>query len=358
MATAKSFEPLTPAAEITAAFPSAVRGKTIIVTGVSPDSLGLATASAFASQSPANLIVTGRSVDKVHASIKDLKSNYPNVKYHALIMDLASQCSVRVAAAKVNDDDSVPTIDIIVNNAGVMAIPTLTLSEDGIETTFATNHLGHFLFTNLILPKMIKAAKTSSTPTRIVNVTSFGHQFSPVRFSDINFSKFPAELPEEERPELQKTEFFTGNSHSEDIYYGFFSYAQSKTANILFSISLNRRLWAKYGISSFAVHPGAVKTNINRHATPGEIEQALKRVAELGFDSAQKTQEQGANSSVLAAVDFRLPPVDISEAEVKGVYIADCKVDNENVAAFAKDQAFAERLWALSEDLVKQKFEF
>ncbi|OGM49146.1 hypothetical protein ABOM_002287 [Aspergillus bombycis] len=205
---------------------------------------------------------------------------------------------------------------------------------------------------------MIKAAQTSSTPVRIVNVTSFGHQYSPVRFSDINFSKRPAELPAEERPELQKTEFFTGSSHAEDVYYGFFSYAQSKTANILYSISLNQKLWAKYGISSFAVHPGAVNTNINRHATPSEIEQALKRVAELGFDSAEKTPEQGANSSVLAAVDPTLPPVDISEVDVKGVDIADCKVDDENVAAFAKNRAFAERLWMLSEELVKQKFDF
>ncbi|KAE8158284.1 NAD(P)-binding protein [Aspergillus tamarii] len=358
MAGLHTFGPLTPAAEIAAAFPDAIQGKTIVVTGVSLNSLGLATAAGFASQSPANLILTGRSVDKIQASISYLKTHYPDVKYHALIMDLSSQSSVRAAAEKVNDDDTIPTIDILVNNAGVMAIPTLTLSEDGIETSFATNHLGHFLFTNLVLPKIIKAAQTSPTPTRIINVTSFGHQFSPVRFSDINFSKLPAELPEEERPDLQKTEFFIGSSHSEDRYYGFFSYAQSKTANILYSISLNQKLGEKYGISSFAVHPGAVNTNINRHATPSEIEQALKRVEELGLTSAQKTPEQGANSSVLAAVDPNLPPVNISEDEARGVYIADCKVDDDNVAAFAKSQGLAGRLWSLSEELVNQKFDF
>ncbi|PYI14842.1 short-chain dehydrogenase [Aspergillus violaceofuscus CBS 115571] len=340
--------------EIAAAFPHGIQGKNIIVTGVSPNSLGLATADAFASQSPANLILTGRSSEKVEASITSLRSKYPNIQYHALIMDLASQSSVRAAAAKLNQDDSIPTIDILVNNAGVMAIQALTLSEDGIETTFATNHLGHFLFTNLILAKIIKAARTSSTPTRIINVSSFGHQFSPVRFSDINFSKRPADLPADERPDFEKTEFFTGSSHSEDTYYGFFSYAQSKTANILFSIALNQRLWAKYGIASFAVHPGAVGTNINRHATPAEIEQAVKRVAELGLDASSKTPEQGANSSVLAAVDPGLSPVD---DEVKGVYIADCRVDDANVAGFAKNRHVAEKLWALSEGLVQQKFE-
>ncbi|PLB51990.1 NAD(P)-binding protein [Aspergillus steynii IBT 23096] len=358
MAATPGFGPLTSAVEITAAFPDAVNGKNIIVTGVSPNSLGLATATAFASQSPASLIVTGRSVEKVQASIESLKASHPNVKYHALIMDLASQTSVRAAATKISDDGTIPTIDILVNNAGVMAIPTLTLSEDSIETTFATNHIGHFLFTNLILPKMIKASQTSSHPTRIVNVSSYGHQFSPVRFSDINFRKLPTELPEDERPDLQKTEFFTGSSHSEDTYYGFFSYAQSKTANVLFSVSLSQKLQAKYGISSFAVHPGAVDTNISRHATPSEIEQALKRASELGFDSAPKTPDQGANSSVLAAVDHGLPPVDISDVEAKGVYLADCKVDDEKVAAFAKSAVFAERLWALSEELVQQKFDF
>lgn len=358
MAATPDFGPLTPAAEIAAAFPDSIKGKNIIITGVSPNGLGLATASAFASQNPENLVVTGRSAEKVQASIESLKSSYPNVRYRPLIVDLASQTSVRAAAAKINDDDTIPSIDILINNAGVMAIPTLTLSEDGIETTFATNHIGHFLFTNLILPKIIKASQTSSSPTRIVNVSSFGHQFSPIRFSDINFSKFPADLPEEERPELQKTEFFTGRDLSKDKYYGFFSYAQSKTANILYSISLNQDLGAKYGIASYAVHPGAVNTNINRHATPEDIEQALKRVAELGFDSAQKTPEQGANTSVFAAVDPNLPPVDTSEVEVKGIYLADCKVDNDNVAGFARNILFAERLWKLSEELVNQRFDY
>ena len=273
-------------------------------------------------------------------------------------MDLASQSSVRTVAARINDDNTIPPINIVVNNAGVMAIPDLTLSEDGIETTYATNHIGHFLFTNLILPKLIKAAQTPSTPTRIVNVSSFGHQFSSVRFTDVNFGKSPADLPEDEHPELQKTEFFTGNSHADDIYYGFFSYAQSKTANILYSVALNQRLWTKYGISSFAVHPGAVDSNINRHATRSDIEQALKRVKELGFDNSERTPEQGANTSVFAAISTNLASVNTSQTQVKGVYLADCKIDDENVAAFATNSLLAERLWTLSEELVKEKFDF
>ncbi|KAI3556634.1 hypothetical protein CABS03_00914 [Colletotrichum abscissum] len=92
----------------------------------------------------------------------------------------------------------IPVVDILINNAGVIALPDFQLSEDSIEMTFATNHVGHFLFTNLIQSKIIKAGETSSKPTRIINVSSYGHQSSPVRFSDINFSKIPGELPEEE----------------------------------------------------------------------------------------------------------------------------------------------------------------
>lgn len=353
-----SFGPLVSATEVAAAFPQSIRDKTILITGVSPNSLGLATALAFASQHPSRLILSGRSASKVQSAVDSLVSAYPLVKYDILVMDLSSQASVRAAAARVNKHVNIPTIDILINNAGVMAIPTLTLSEDDIETTFATNHVGHFLFTNLIMPKIIKASEVSSTPTRIVNISSYGHQFSPVRFSDLNFSKLPSELPEQERPDIEKALFLTGKDWSNEAYGSFSSYGQSKTANILFSVSLNQKLGEKYGIASYAVHPGAVDTNINRHADPQEIESALKRVQELGFDSSSRTPDQGANTTVLAAVDPALPPVDTSVVDVTGVYLSDCKLDNDACATFARDRTLAERLWALSEELVNDKFEF
>ncbi|KAK1639276.1 hypothetical protein BDP81DRAFT_459763 [Colletotrichum phormii] len=299
---------LTSATEIAATYSEILTGKTIIVTGVSPDGLGLVTAAAFSPQRQQRLILTGRPPEKVQTSISTLKASYPGVQYDALIMDLSSTASVRAAAAKLNEDKSVPTVDILVNNAGVMALPDLQLSEDGIEMTFATNHVGHFLFTNLILPKIIKAAETSSTLTRIINI--------------------PAELPEEERPDLQKARFLTGQDWSDKSYVGFLSYGQSKTANILFSVSLTRKLEAKYGIRSYAIHPGAVTTNINR-------------------------AEEGANSSVLSAVDTELPSPDLSGLEAKGLYMADCKLDDEQCAGFARNK----ELWALSEELVKEKFD-
>lgn len=352
-----SFEPVVSATEVAAAFPQSIRDKTILITGVSPNSLGLATALAFASQHPSRLILSGRSAAEVQSAVDSLISAYPLVKYDILVMDLSSQASVRAAAARVNKHVNIPTIDILINNAGVMAIPTLTVSEDDIETTFATNHIGHFLFTNLIMPKIIKASEVSSTPTRIVNISSYGHRFSPVRFSDLNFSKLPSELPEQERPDIEKALFLTGKDWSNEAYGSFSSYGQSKTANILFSVSLNQKLGEKYGIASYAVQPGAVDTNINRHADPQEIESALKRVKELGFDSSSRTSDQGANSTIVAAVDPALPPVDTSGVDVTGVYLSDCKLDNDSCAKFARNRTLAERLWALSEELVNDKFE-
>jgi NAD(P)-dependent dehydrogenase (short-subunit alcohol dehydrogenase family) len=355
MATTTEFNSVTLASDVAAAFPESIKGKTILITGVSPSSLGLATAAALATQAPKRLILTGRSADKVQAAVDELKSTYPDVNYEVLLVDLSSQESVRSAAATLNRNAEIPSIDILINNAGVMDIPERTLSKDGIEVSFATNHIGHFLFTNLIIEKLVAASKSSQGPVRIINLTSFGHQFSPIRFSDINFTKIAAELPEEERPELQKAQFFYGRDWSNDAYAGMFSYGQSKTANILFFVSLNHKL-RSYGITSYAVHPGAVGTNIGRHSNPAEVEHALARAKELGFAGGSKTREQGANSSVWAAVNPHLVPVDFAKDLVKGVYVTDCVVADEGCADFARSAVYAERLWKLSEELVGEKF--
>ncbi|KAL2281865.1 hypothetical protein FJTKL_11326 [Diaporthe vaccinii] len=231
-----SFHSLISATKVAAAFPESIRGKTILITGVSPNSLGLATAVAFASQHPSRLILSGRSAEKIQSALDSVRSAYPLVKYDVLVMDLSSQASVHAAAARINEDVNIPTIDILINNAGVMGIPALSFSEDKIETTFATNHIGHFLFTNLIMSKIIKASEVSDTPTRIINVSSYGHQFSPVRFSDVNFSKLPSELPEQERPDIEKALYLTGNDWSSAAYAGSSSYGQTRppTSSSLF----------------------------------------------------------------------------------------------------------------------------
>lgn len=174
----------TNAVDVAAAFPHSIAQRTFVITGVSPNSLGSTTAAALASQKPARLILAGRPIEKVKTTIEWLKSEYPGVQYDdALLLDLSSQASVRAATDKINASTDIPKIRGIINNAGVMAVPEQNLV-DGIELTFATNHVGHFLFANLLIEKLIAAAQAAETPVRIINVTSFGHFFSPIRFSD------------------------------------------------------------------------------------------------------------------------------------------------------------------------------
>lgn len=157
------------------------------------------------------------------------------------------QSAVRDAAADFNKTNDV--LDILINNAGIMALPERTMSKDGIELQFATNHIGHFLFTNLILSKL-KASKSA----RVINVTSNGHRFSPVRFDDLKFEGH--KLPADQQPGLQKMIDRGLTPKWKGEYEPFVAYGQSKTANILFSLYLRDKL-ASEGIMSFSVHPGS-----------------------------------------------------------------------------------------------------
>ncbi|KAF4782035.1 short-chain dehydrogenase [Colletotrichum scovillei] len=262
-------------------------------------------------------------------------------------MNLSSVAPVRAAAIKIDKDRRVFKAEMLVNNAGVMALPDLQLFKASIEMIFATNQVGHFLLKNRILPKIIKAISTSA-PTdtksrRFISQTSAQQDSrgtSRRRTSD-----------------LQKASFSKGQDWSDKSYVGFLSYGQSKTANILYSLSLTQTLEAKYGIGSYAIHPGAVTKNINRHAKSEEIKKALKRVKKLGFETPAKTLDQGVDPSVLSAVGPELPSPGLSSLESKGLYIAGCKLDDEHCTGFDRNLEYADKLWALSEELVKEKFD-
>lgn len=160
---------------------SAIKGKVILITGVTLKTIGSGFALAVARAQPSLLILAGRSSTKNQETAKAVTDEFPDVKVRTLELDLISLAAVRTAANEVNGWADVPQIDVLVNNAGVMA-SDWALSPDGFETQLAINHLGHFLFTNLIMGKILK----SSAP-RIVIVSSNGHRFSPFRFDDYNF---------------------------------------------------------------------------------------------------------------------------------------------------------------------------
>lgn len=152
----------------------------------------------------------------------------PGVETKPLILDLASLKKVRQAGEEVESWGI--AIDVLINNAGVMALAERELTEDGYEVQFASNHIGPFLFTTTILPSL----KRAPAP-RIVNVSSWGHHLSPVLFDDIN---------------------------AEKSYDKWKRYGHTKTANILSAVALSRR-----GVCAVALHPGAIRTELLRHLT-------------------------------------------------------------------------------------------
>jgi NAD(P)-dependent dehydrogenase (short-subunit alcohol dehydrogenase family) len=158
-----------------------IKGKVILTTGVSPGGLGAHFVETVAAAKPSLLILAGRGTTKVQKTADALAKSYPDVKTRVLRLDLVSLAAVREAAAEVNSWDDVPSIDVLVNNAAIMAVEH-AVSPDGFESQFATNHLGHFLFTNLIMGKVLAAGKP-----RVVSVSSDGHRVSPVRFDDLDF---------------------------------------------------------------------------------------------------------------------------------------------------------------------------
>ncbi|GAA2120280.1 SDR family NAD(P)-dependent oxidoreductase [Actinomadura napierensis] len=229
-------------------------------------------------------------------------------------------------------------LHILINGAGIMGGP-LVRDARGYESQFATNHLGHFQLTLGLLP-----ALRSAHGARVVNVTSGGHRLSGIRWDDPQFT--------------------TG-------YDGMLAYAQSKTANVLFAVELDRR-WADDGIHGYAVHPGiVVGTNLGNSVSPEEVQamqQAMGLVDASGRpiidpDRDRKTPQQGAGTIVFAAASPLLAGIggvylrnndvsELDEAPTSSAFDADAIV-SADVVPHAVDPDSARRLWELSEQLLK-----
>jgi len=241
---------------------------TVLVTGSSPGSIGEAAAVAIARSRPALLILASRTpsnLDEVASRIHSNQitenpttssSNGPDgssvgaqTVVKTVVVDLASQASIREAATKIIA--LTDRIDVLIHNAGIN-VKNRQLSPEGIELMFSTNHLGPFLLTQLLLPLLLQSARLSPRGcTRVVNVSSSGHHISPMRFSDYNFE--PGVLPPpEEQPQkgLSAWIYEETNGFPSNVAYGV-----SKCANILFTVGLKRRLLG-HGIASFALDPG------------------------------------------------------------------------------------------------------
>ncbi|KAJ5626569.1 hypothetical protein N7528_003996 [Penicillium herquei] len=297
------FNATTEALDVAKAFSANVYGRIILITGVNKDGIGFSTAQAFASQFPAHLILTGRSLSKIEECVHALEVQFPGINCRGLQIDLSSQQSVREAADRLMSWTDIPSIDILINNAGIMGIQERTLSRDGIELHFATNHIGHWLFTCLIMPKLINSAETHPEgTTRIVNVTSASSTVSGMRWSDLNFNMKNKDLPKEEQPLYQWIEAWGYTDVENQSYNPLDGYNRSKVANVLSGIGLNQRLFEKYGIFSLSVHPGVIGTTELGRNFPSDTIEAVQAMSEMGvFDF--KTAGAGAATSVVAALD-------------------------------------------------------
>jgi NAD(P)-dependent dehydrogenase (short-subunit alcohol dehydrogenase family) len=300
-------------------FSSHVKGRTFLITGPSHGSVGAETAPTLAAAHPSCILLLGRSLPKIQPVVDRIASITPTtvVKYIPLL--LSSLASVRAAAHLILNDSTIPNIDVLINNAGIMACP-YEKTKDEFELQWQTNFLSHFLLTNLLMPKLL----LSSNP-RVINVSSIAHLASDILYSDVGFSE-------------GKT------------YNPILAYAQSKTANILFSVELNNRL--KGRVQSFALHPGAIDTGLARYFTPEMMSEGLKLWEKMGKQKPlRKTLGQGCSTTLRAALD---PGLSVARA----CYLEDCHVtsDPKSVAPWALDPENAEQSWKLGEEMLGEKF--
>lgn len=347
----------TEAVEVAKAFANGIKGKNIMVTGVNKDGLGYSTAYAFASQEPANLILTGRNPTKVQICVDAINADFPNVKCRILKVDLSSQASVREAAAQVLAWDDIPTIDIVVNSAGIMGLTNRTINNDGIEMHFATNHIGHWLLSCLVMPKLIEAAKSSPKgATRIINISSGSPMVATPRWSDINFETINKNLPEEEQPNFEWLKSWGYENAAEVAYVPVDGYNRSKVANILFGIGATKRLFESHGIFVTGLHPGVIQTELVRNFAAETVE----KIDELRVKGVYtlKTLGAGSSTALVAALDPKLA-VEVGETvegvENYGAFLSDCQICNAARKPSVSSSS-ADRLWELSEKLVGQKF--
>ncbi|MEO1046595.1 MAG: oxidoreductase [Pseudomonadota bacterium] len=292
-------------------------GKLAVVTG-GYSGIGLETVRALAARG-VKVLIPVRDPAKAEAALANVQGDVATAA-----MDLADLASVRALADQVISEWD--RLDLLINNAGIMACPEMRTAE-GWEMQFAVNHIGHFVLAKGLMPLLQKA----ETP-RVVALSSTGHKQSPIRWDDPFFTRQP--------------------------YDKWQAYGQSKTANALFARGFNARL-SESGGRVFSVHPGGIATPLQRHLHDEEMV-ALGWKDESGDWSANakemfKSTTQGCSTTLWAATSPML-------AEKGGQYCEDCDIaalsdpDNpvryRNVETYACDDAAAERLWTMTEQLL------
>jgi NAD(P)-dependent dehydrogenase (short-subunit alcohol dehydrogenase family) len=287
-------------------------GRTAVVTGAS-GGVGLETATVLAERGAA-LVLACRDMGKAERAADRIRAGVVRADVRTVRLDLASLASVREAADEIRA--TCPRLDLLINNAGVMEVP-YQRTEDGFELTFATNHLGHFALTGLVLDRLLAVPGS-----RIVTVSSLGHTEGVMRFDDLQFERGYQAQP---------------------------AYWQSKLANLLFSYELQARLGAAGARTiSLAAHPGIVRTDLWR--TSSRLERALisPRLRMLNFWAVQSPQ-LGAWPTLRAATDpTALGSEYYGPSGRRGYTGSPVRVES---SACSHDVAAQRRLWEISQQL-------
>jgi len=284
-------------------------GRTFIVTGAN-SGLGFETARQLAAHG-GRVVLTARSESKGADAVERIRAAHSGASVEFRLLDLADLTSVRRFADAILDDGI--TVDVLVNNAGVM-VPPRRLTAQGFESQFATNHLGHFALSGLLYGSIV-----GGSDPRVVTVSSLSHKSGSIHFDDLTGER----------------------SYSPGVFY-----AQSKFANVLFGLELDRRLRAAgSGVRSVLAHPGYSATNLHLSGPTGMSRQLLRVANRLLAQPA----EIGALSQLYAAVD---PGAQSGKfygphrmREARGYPTEVQPIES------ARDEPTAQRLWALSEEL-------
>ncbi|TDZ15977.1 WW domain-containing oxidoreductase [Colletotrichum orbiculare MAFF 240422] len=293
-----------------------LKGEVIVITGTS-SGIGIETARALATTG-ATLFLTARDVAKAQSALAGF---WDPARMEIIEMDQEKLSSVRCAAAAILAKTS--KVHVLVNNAGIMAIPDLRYTAEGHELQFGTNHLSHFLFFKLLEPALLASA-SAARPSRVVSLSSSAHNVHGLNDSaNYNFQR---------------------GGYDATVAYG-----QSKTANIYMANEIERR-YGKRHLHATSVHPGLISTGLTRHMPPD----AFKGMEHLY--PTMKSVEQGAATSVWAAVGKEwehaggkyLVNCAVAEPSVEG----DDKLTMTGYAPFAYDTEEAKRLWADSLKIV------
>lgn len=288
-------------------------GRTIIITGAN-SGLGFEAALALAGAG-AQVVLACRDQSKGRAAEEQIRARHPRAQTALVPLDLSSLADVRRAAAAILD--AYPRLDVLMNNAGVMALP-YRQTADGFEMQFGTNHLGHFALTGLLLDRL------RATPgARVVTVSSGAHRMGKIRFDDPQWASGYRKWP---------------------------AYGQSKLANLLFAYELQRRLAAAGADTvSVAAHPGYAATNLQAAGPRMVGSSALERLMEIGNSLFAQSAAMGALPQLYAAVAPEVRGGDYIGPDGLGELWGHPRPVTSNRRS--RDHESARRLWALSEQL-------